>query len=154
MSSQSVTCSPSLALIKAGTRWLPNLRPMPVRFRAVPQRQKVVDLASRQTNQKQIYHFLYSARHFLGCAGVRFSRSQDPEAYSSSAKRTFASEVRLSLSSQRRCVCTRALGLVDANLGRTTVGLGTRTGAVCEEGQEAVLSAEHPGCNRLTQSIR
>jgi len=127
---------------------------MPVTFRAVPQRRKVVDLASRQTNQKQIYHFLYSARHFLGCAGVRFSRSQDPEAYSSSAKRTFASEVRLSLASQRRCVCTRALGLVDANLGRTTVGLGTRTGAVCEEGQEAVLSAEHPGCNRLTQSIR
>src|SRR6266705_3686893 len=83
---------------------------MPVTFRAVPQRRKVVDLASRQTNQKQIYHFLYSARHFLGCAGVRFSRSQDPEAYSSSAKRTFASEVRLSLSSQRRCVCTRAFG--------------------------------------------
>src|SRR5436309_10869399 len=127
---------------------------MPVTFRAVPQRRKVVDLASRQTNQKQIYHFLHSARHFLGCAGVRFSRSQDPEAYSSSAKPTFASEVRLALSSQRRCVCTRALGLVDANLGRTTVGVGARTGAVCEEGQEAVLSAEHPGCNRLTQSIR
>src|SRR5437867_12410801 len=100
---------------------------MPVTFRAVPQRPKVVALASRQTNQKQIYHFLYSARHFLGCAGVHFSRSQDPDAYSSSAKRTFASEVRLSLSSQRR---VSAQGFyrpiiescLRANLGRTTVG--------------------------------
>jgi len=118
---------------------------MPVTFRALPQRQKVVDLASRQTNQKQIYHFLYSARHFLGCAGVRFSRSQDPEAYSSSAKPTFASEVRLSLSSQRRCVCTGLLQaehwiFVDANLGSTTVRVGARTGALCEEGQEAILT--------------
>src|SRR2546426_11342965 len=89
--------------------------------------QKVVALASRQTNQKQIYHFLYSARHFLGCAGVHFSRSQDPDAYSSSAKRTFASEVRLSLSSQRLCVCTGFLQakhwiFVDANLGSATAG--------------------------------
>src|SRR5207245_8399435 len=89
-SPQSLTCWPSLALTKAGTRWLPNLRPMPVRFRAVPQRQKVVDLASRQTNQKQIYHFLYSARHFLGCAGVRFSGFQAPEAYYHSANPTFS----------------------------------------------------------------
>src|SRR2546428_10594140 len=58
---------------------------MPVTFRALPQRQKVVDLASRQSNQKQIYHFLYSARHFLGCAGVRFSRGQVPQTYSSEA---------------------------------------------------------------------
>src|SRR5437016_11253400 len=100
---------------------------MPVTFRAVPQRQKVVYLASRQTNKQQIYHFLYSARHFLGCAGVHCSRSQDPDAYSSSAKRTFASGVRLSLSSQRLCVCTRLLQaehwiFVDANLGSTTAG--------------------------------
>jgi len=47
--------------------------------------QKVVDLASRQTNQKQIYHFVYSARHFPGCAGVRFSRGQEPYTYSSEA---------------------------------------------------------------------
>ena len=66
-------------------RWLPNLRHMPVKFRALPQRQKVVDLASRQTNQKQIYHFLYTARHFLGCAGVRFSRGLGPQTYSSEA---------------------------------------------------------------------
>src|SRR5712692_7401571 len=58
---------------------------MPVTFRASPQRQKVVDLASRQSNQKQIYHFLYSARHFLGCAGVRFSGGQVPQTYSSEA---------------------------------------------------------------------
>ena len=47
--------------------------------------QKVVALGSRQTNQKQIYHFLYSARHFLGRAGVRFSRGQEPYTYSSEA---------------------------------------------------------------------
>src|SRR5438093_465779 len=100
---------------------------MPVTCRALPQGQKVITLASRQTNQKQIYHFLYSARHFLGCAGVHFSRSQDPDAYSSSAKRTFASEVRLSLSSQRR---VSAQGFYrpsiesrfSANLGRTPAG--------------------------------
>src|SRR5439155_347549 len=66
-------------------RWLPNLCHMPVKFRALPQRQKVVDLASRQTNQKQIYHFLYTARHFLDCAGVRFSRGLGPQTYSSEA---------------------------------------------------------------------
>src|SRR5438132_11684940 len=100
---------------------------MPVTFRALPQRQKVVALASRQTNQKQIYHFLYSARHFLGCAGVHFSRSQDPDAYSVAAKRTFVSEVRLSLSSQRLCVCTGFILaapwiFVDATLGSATDG--------------------------------
>jgi len=55
--------------------------------------QKVVALASRQTNQKQVHHFVCSARHFPGCAGVRFSRGQEPQTYSSSAKRTFASAV-------------------------------------------------------------
>ena len=53
--------------------------------------QKVVALASRQTNQKQVHHFVCSARHFPGCAGVRFSRGQEPQTYSSSAKRIFAS---------------------------------------------------------------
>src|SRR5207249_10684067 len=33
----------------------PALSPMPLTFRAVLQRRKVVDLARRQTNQKQIY---------------------------------------------------------------------------------------------------
>ena len=82
---------------------------------------------------------------FLAVLVYVFLVARTPEAYSSSAKPTFASEVRLSLSSQRRCVCTGLLQaehwiFVDANLGSTTVRVGARTGALCEEGQEAILT--------------